>query len=58
MVHIAITDSLGERRARMYEAGVIKLDELITEKYTLDDINQGMKDLRAGKNLRGMIAFE
>jgi Zn-dependent alcohol dehydrogenase len=58
MVHIAITDSLGERRARMYEAGVIKLDELITEKYSLDDINQGMKDLRAGKNLRGMIAFE
>jgi NDMA-dependent alcohol dehydrogenase len=46
------------RLLSMYEAGVIKLDELITEKYTLDDINQGMKDLRAGKNIRGMIAFE
>jgi NDMA-dependent alcohol dehydrogenase len=46
------------RLLSMYEAGVIKLDELITEKYTLDDINQGMKDLRAGKNIRGVIAFE
>jgi Zn-dependent alcohol dehydrogenase len=46
------------RLLSMYEAGAIKLDELITEKYTLDDINQGMKDLRAGKNIRGVIAFE
>jgi S-(hydroxymethyl)glutathione dehydrogenase/alcohol dehydrogenase len=42
----------------MYEAGLIKLDELITQKYKLDDINEAMKDLRAGKNIRGVIAFE
>lgn len=41
----------------MYEAGVIKLDELITQKYKLDDINEAMRDLRAGKNIRGVIAF-
>lgn len=42
----------------MYEAGLIKLDELVTQKYKLDDINEAMKDLRAGKNIRSVIAFE
>ncbi|MGV0722505.1 NDMA-dependent alcohol dehydrogenase [Mycolicibacterium elephantis] len=41
----------------MYEAGIIKLDELITKQYKLDDINEAMKDLRAGNNIRGVIAF-
>lgn len=41
----------------MYEAGAIKLDELVTQKYKLDDINEAMKDLRAGNNIRGVIAF-
>lgn len=41
----------------MYEAGTIKLDELITKQYKLDDINEAMKDLRAGNNIRGVIAF-
>ena len=39
----------------MYEAGNLKLDELVTQKYKLDDINEAMKDLRAGKNIRGVI---
>jgi NDMA-dependent alcohol dehydrogenase len=42
----------------MYEAGTIKLDELVTQKYKLDDINEAMRDLRAGNNIRGVIAFE
>jgi S-(hydroxymethyl)glutathione dehydrogenase/alcohol dehydrogenase len=42
----------------MYEAGNLKLDELVTQTYKLDDINEAMKDLRAGKNIRGVIAFE
>jgi len=42
----------------MYEAGQLKLDELVTQKYKLDDINEAMKDLRAGKNIRGVISFE
>nr|WP_090344512.1 NDMA-dependent alcohol dehydrogenase [Mycolicibacterium malmesburyense]CRL76082.1 adhD [Mycolicibacterium malmesburyense] len=45
------------RLLSMYEAGTIKLDELITQKYKLDDINEAMKDLRAGSNIRGVIAF-
>lgn len=41
----------------MYEAGTIKLDELVTQKYKLDDVNLAMEDLRAGKNIRGVLAF-
>lgn len=42
----------------MYEAGALKLDELVTQRYKLDDINEAMKDLRAGRNIRGLIAFD
>jgi len=42
---------------RMYDQGVLKLDELITRRYSLDDINQGYQDLRDGKNIRGIIDF-
>lgn len=41
----------------LYDAGRLKLDELITREYTLEEINQGYADLRAGINLRGMIRF-
>lgn len=42
---------------RMYEAGELKLDELITTTYTLEQINQGYQDLRDGKNIRGVIVY-
>jgi len=35
--------------------GHIKLTELITTKYTLDEINEGYQDLMDGKNIRGVI---
>jgi NDMA-dependent alcohol dehydrogenase len=41
----------------LYSAGRLKLDELITRRYTLDDINQAYTDLRAGVNIRGVIDF-
>jgi S-(hydroxymethyl)glutathione dehydrogenase/alcohol dehydrogenase len=46
------------RLLSMYEAGTIKLDELVTAKYKLDDINEAMRDLRAGRNIRGVIVFD
>jgi NDMA-dependent alcohol dehydrogenase len=45
------------RLLSMYEAGDLKLDELITRRYALDDINDAMRDLRAGNNIRGVIEF-
>jgi alcohol dehydrogenase (nicotinoprotein) len=42
----------------LYRSGDIKLDELITQTYRLDDINQGYQDLLDGKNIRGVIIHE
>jgi S-(hydroxymethyl)glutathione dehydrogenase/alcohol dehydrogenase len=39
----------------LYRAGQLKLDELITRRYRLDDINQGYQDLDDGKLIRGVI---
>jgi S-(hydroxymethyl)glutathione dehydrogenase/alcohol dehydrogenase len=41
----------------MYRAGQLKLDELVTRTYTLDDINQGYQDMRDGINIRGVIIY-
>ena len=41
----------------LYKAGKLKLDELVTTTYSLDQIAQGFDDMRAGKNLRGVIRF-
>ncbi len=39
----------------LYESGHIKLDELITNTYSLDEINKGSDDLLNGENIRGVI---
>lgn len=41
----------------MYREGVLKLDELVTRRYSLDEVNQGYQDMRDGKNIRGIIEF-
>ena len=41
----------------MYQAGALKLDELITKTYPLEQINEGYQDMRDGKNIRGMIEY-
>lgn len=42
----------------MYREGQLKLDELVTRTYTLDEVNEGYQDMRDGKNIRGVIAFD
>ena len=42
---------------RLYQNGKLKLDELISKKYPLADINTGYQDMRDGKNIRGVIDF-
>ena len=39
----------------MYRVGDLKLDELITRRYTLDEINEGYQAMRDGVNIRGVI---
>ena len=41
----------------MYRGGSRKLDELITTRYSLDQINEGYQAMRDGTNIRGVIEF-
>jgi NDMA-dependent alcohol dehydrogenase len=41
----------------LYQEGLLKLDELVTTRYSLEDINQGYQDMRDGKNIRGMVVY-
>ena len=41
----------------MYRHGRLKLDELITQRYTLETLNEGYEDMRAGRNLRGVVTY-
>ena len=41
----------------MYQAGTLRLDELVTRRYRLDDINDAIAHLREGSNIRGVICF-
>lgn len=45
------------RLARLYQTGQLQLDEMITRRYRLDDINDAYDDLRNGKIVRGVIDF-
>ena len=43
---------------KLYDEGKLKLDNLITQTYRLEQINQAFADMEAGKNARGMITFD
>ncbi|MAU10296.1 MAG: alcohol dehydrogenase [Anaerolineaceae bacterium] len=42
----------------MYQAGRLKLDELISKKYPLEQINEAYADMLSGTVARGVIVFE
>ena len=42
----------------LYNSGKLKLDELVTARYSLDQITQGYEDMMSGRNLRGIIIFD
>ncbi|WP_102142784.1 NDMA-dependent alcohol dehydrogenase [Mycobacterium hubeiense] len=42
----------------MYRNGHLKLDELVTRRYRLDQINDAIADMRGGRNIRGVIEFQ
>jgi len=42
----------------LYRSGQLKLDELVTTTYRLEDINQGYADMAAGTNLRGVVLYD
>lgn len=42
----------------LYRTGHLKLDEIITRRYTLEQLNDGYRDMLDGKNIRGVIVHE
>jgi S-(hydroxymethyl)glutathione dehydrogenase/alcohol dehydrogenase len=42
----------------LYRSGDLKLDELVTRTYTLEQVNEGYQDLLAGELIRGIIVHE
>jgi NDMA-dependent alcohol dehydrogenase len=46
------------RMLGLYMAGRLKLEELITQRYSVDEAPQAFADLQAGKNARGVIVFQ
>jgi NDMA-dependent alcohol dehydrogenase len=42
----------------LYQQGRLQLDELISQRYSLDQVNDGYADMRAGLNIRGVIVHE
>ncbi|MEN9504804.1 MAG: hypothetical protein RI958_730 [Actinomycetota bacterium] len=42
----------------LYREGSLKLDELITRRYSLDQINEGYQAMRDGDNIRGIIVHD
>jgi S-(hydroxymethyl)glutathione dehydrogenase/alcohol dehydrogenase len=45
------------RMLELHRSGKLKLEELVTRTYSLDQVNAGYDDVRNGRNLRGVIRF-
>jgi Zn-dependent alcohol dehydrogenase len=39
----------------LWQAGQLRLEELVTRPYALDEINQGYEDMHVGVNIRGVL---
>jgi S-(hydroxymethyl)glutathione dehydrogenase / alcohol dehydrogenase len=46
------------RLVGLYKSGLLKVDEMVTATYRLEDINSGYQDMLDGKNIRGVITFD
>ena len=42
----------------LFDAGQLKIDEIITQEYTLDQVQQGYDDQAAGTIIRGVVKFD
>jgi S-(hydroxymethyl)glutathione dehydrogenase/alcohol dehydrogenase len=45
------------RLVELYLAGKLRLDELVTRRYSIDEANEGFRDLASGALARGLIVF-
>jgi NDMA-dependent alcohol dehydrogenase len=45
------------RLVDLYQRGQIDLDAMATRRYPLDGVNEGYADMRAGRNVRGVLVY-
>jgi S-(hydroxymethyl)glutathione dehydrogenase/alcohol dehydrogenase len=45
------------RLLRLHHEGKFLVDELVSQEYTIDQVNQGYLDLESGQNVRGIVRF-
>jgi NDMA-dependent alcohol dehydrogenase len=43
---------------QLYQQGRLRLDELVTRTYRLEEINEAYADMHAGRNIRGVVVHE
>ncbi len=41
----------------LYKLGLLNLDDMVTREYTLEQINDGYRDMLEGRNVRGIIRY-
>jgi S-(hydroxymethyl)glutathione dehydrogenase/alcohol dehydrogenase len=46
------------RQIDLYRAGKLKLDEMITRRYCLDDVDAAVDDMLEGRNIRGVVVHD
>ena len=46
------------RLLSLYREGKLLLDETVTHEYKLAEVNEGYEDMRAGKNIRGVVLLD
>jgi S-(hydroxymethyl)glutathione dehydrogenase/alcohol dehydrogenase len=42
----------------LFESGQLKIDEIVTREYSLDEVQQGYEDQAAGTIIRGVVKFD
>lgn len=45
------------RLLKLHSEGKLHIDDLITQEYSLDEVQQGYTDMYSGKNVRGVVKF-
>jgi S-(hydroxymethyl)glutathione dehydrogenase/alcohol dehydrogenase len=41
----------------LYQSGQLQLDEMVTRRYELEQVGEGYADMRAGRNIRGLVTL-
>jgi NDMA-dependent alcohol dehydrogenase len=45
------------RMLSLYKSGHLQLDAMVTKRYRLEEVNDGYRDMRNGRNIRGLITY-